>query len=117
MAQKLDGKWGETRALDYLRDKKYVLVDTRYRTRFGEIDIIVCDEKYIVFVEVKLRKDDSFALPRESVTPAKIKRIRTTALIWLSSHETELQPRFDVIEVYPPRGGESINIIHLEDAF
>ena len=117
MEKRLDGKWGEALALDFLRGKKYALADTGYRTRFGEIDIIVTDDQYVVFVEVKLRKDDSFALPRESVTPAKIKRIRTTAQIWLQSHETELQPRFDVIEVYPPEGGKAAKIVHLEDAF
>ena len=117
MGKRLDGKWGEALALDFLRRKKYVLVDTGYRTRFGEVDIIVSDDKYVVFVEVKLRKDNTFALPRESVTPAKVKRIRTTAEIWLQGNETELQPRFDVIEVYPPEGGKAAKIIHLEDAF
>ena len=52
----LVGAWGEEIAAEYLRKKRYKLLAAGYRCRFGEIDLIVSDRKYLVFVEVKLRK-------------------------------------------------------------
>jgi putative endonuclease len=112
------GDWGETLALTFLTQKGYRCVAKGYRSRYGEIDLIVRDGEYIAFVEVKLRKDDVFAQAREFVSRTKQRKIKATAMLWLSSHETRLQPRFDVVEVYArPGGAESPRIIHLEDAF
>ena len=61
------GAWGESLAWEFLRKKKYKLVAVNYRTRYGEIDLIVADRKYLVFVEVKLRKSDKFASAFEHV--------------------------------------------------
>ena len=111
------GKWGETLALEYLNNKHYVTVATGWRTRFGEIDIIVKNREYIVFVEVKLRKNANFANAREYVGYTKQRKIRTTAQLWLSSHHTRLQPRFDVIEIYAPDDSAPREINHIENAF
>ena len=113
------GPWGEALAADYLRRKRYQIVACNYKTRFGEIDLIAQNRKEIVFVEVKLRKDDHFVQAREYVGHQKQNRIRTTAEIWLQSNPTELQPRFDVIEIYAPEGMQTFwpKIVHLEDAF
>lgn len=115
----LTGAWGENLAAEYLRKKHYTVIAAGYRSRFGEIDLIVSNRKYLAFVEVKLRKDDKFAMAREFVNFAKQSRIRTTAEIYLAENPTELQPRFDVIEIYAPQGMETRNpaINHLEDAF
>lgn len=113
------GAWGESLAAEYLRKKHYKLVAMNYRCKFGEIDLIVRDRNYLVFVEVKLRKSDKFAKAAEFVDFHKQNRLRTTAEIYLSQNPTELQPRFDVIEIYAPLGIETISpeISHLEDAF
>jgi len=113
------GAWGETIAAQYLQKKKYTVLACGYRCRFGEIDLIVSDRKYLVFVEVKLRKNDNFADAREFVDYRKQNRIRTTAELYLSQNPTELQPRFDVIEIYAPQGVETKKprIFHLESAF
>lgn len=113
------GSWGESLAADFLRRKHYKLIATNYRCKFGEIDLIVCDRKYLVFVEVKLRKSANFASAYEHVDYYKQNRIRTTAEMYLSEHPTDLQPRFDVIEVYAPEGMSTVNpkIHHMEDAF
>ena len=115
----LSGAWGEAIAAQYLQKKRYKMVATNYRSRFGEIDLIVCDRKFLVFVEVKLRKSDRFAEAREFVDYHKQNRLRTTAEIYLSEYPTRLQPRFDVVEIYAPEGTETIKpeIYHLEDAF
>ena len=104
----LAGAWGERIAAEYLRKKRYKLLASGYRCRFGEIDLIVCDRKFLVFVEVKLRKSAQFAKALEYVDRRKQDRIRTTAEIYLSQNPTELQPRFDVIEIYAPEGMETV---------
>ncbi len=113
------GAWGEALAAEYLRKKRYRLVATGYRCRYGEIDLIVQDRRYLVFVEVKLRRSDRFAEAREFVDIHKQERLRSTASLYLDEFPTELQPRFDVIEVYAPDGTATKRptIIHLEDAF
>ena len=115
----LVGAWGETLAAEYLRKKKYKLLAAGYRTRFGEIDLIVADRKNLLFVEVKLRKSAEFAEAREFVDAHKQARLRSTAQMYLSRYPTKLQPRFDVIEIYAPQGIETKDpkIIHLEGAF
>ncbi len=119
MDAKLRGSWGEALAMAYLRRKKYMPVGMGYRTRYGEIDLIVKDRTYIAFVEVKVRKDSRFAQAREFVGRQKQERLRKTAELWLAEHETFLQPRFDVIEIYAPNGEDtkSPKIIHIENAF
>lgn len=116
---RLTGHWGEALAAAYLEKKKYQLVACNYSCRFGEIDLIVQNKRYLVFVEVKLRKSDRFAKAAEFVDLHKQSRIRTTAELWLSQHETTLQPRFDVVEIYAPEGMDTKHpkINHLEDAF
>lgn len=121
MEKKLTGRFGESVAADYLKKKKYKITGLNYSCRLGEIDVIAENRQYIVFVEVKLRKDNTFAEAREFVTAAKQQRIKKTALLWLSQNETEKQPRFDVVEVYAPQGEHTapkdIRINHIENAF
>ena len=115
----LVGAWGEALAADFLQKKHYQILAAGYRCRFGEIDLIAANKKYLVFVEVKLRKNDRFADAAEFVDYYKQNRLRTTAEIYLSQNPTELQPRFDVIEIYAPEGMNTTKpkIRHLEDAF
>ena len=115
----LAGAWGESIAAEYLRKKKYVLDAMNYRSRFGEIDLIVHDREYLIFVEVKMRKSGKFAAASDFVDSRKQSRLRLTASLYLSENPTDLQPRFDVIEIYAPEGIDTKNphINHLEDAF
>ena len=116
---KLTGVWGEALAAEFLRKKHYKLVAAGFRSRFGEIDLIVQDRKYLVFVEVKLRKTGNFAAAREYVDRNKQDKLRATAAVYLSYNPTKLQPRFDVIEIYAPDGAATTDpvIEHMEDAF
>lgn len=113
------GSWGESLAAEYLRKKHYKVVATNYRCRYGEIDLIVSNRNYLVFVEVKLRKNAKFANAFEFVDSYKQERLRTTAEIYLSQNPTNLQPRFDVISIYAPDGTQTKQpeIQHMEDAF
>lgn len=113
----MKGAWGERQAQAYLKRKGYRIVETNFRTRLGEIDIIASDGPYIVFAEVKTRRNSRFALPREHVTAAKQQRICQTAELWLQQNPGVGQPRFDVIEVYGEEGAAPRDICHLIDAF
>lgn len=113
------GAWGEMVAAKFLIKKKYKILATGFRSRYGEIDIIASDRKNLAFVEVKLRKSARFAQAMEHVDYFKQNRLRTTAEIYLSQNPSELQPRFDVIEIYAPDGAATMKpvIYHLENAF
>ena len=116
---KLTGAWGEAIAAEYLRKKHYKIIANGYHSRFGEIDLIAQNRKFLVFVEVKLRKSAKFAEAREYVDTRKQDKLRITASLYLSQNPTNLQPRFDVIEIYAPEGTATLTpkIYHMEDAF
>ena len=112
------GEFGEERAVRFLRRKGYRIVERNYRCRQGEIDIIARKRDILAFVEVKLRRDDRFAEAREFVTTAKQRRILAAASLYLAQCGEDVQPRFDVIEIYAPNGERGpIMINHLENAF
>ena len=114
----VSGKFGEDKAAEYLKDKGYRIIRRNFSCRTGEIDIIAEDDMYLVFAEVKLRKNDRYGEAREFVNTSKQQKIIRTASLFLSRFETEKQPRFDVIEVYAPKGILSeVKINHLENAF
>lgn len=112
----IKGKRWEIEAFNFLRKKKYRIVDANYTTRFGEIDLIVSNRKYLCFVEVKQRNESAAALPREFVDYSKQRKMCAAAGSYLSQNPTKLQPRFDVIEIYT-KDNEIISIKHLENAF
>lgn len=116
---RLLGQWGEARVAEDLRRKGWTILASNYRCRFGEIDLIAENKRYLVFVEVKMRKSDRFAPARAFVTGEKQRKLRTTAEFFLSEHETKLQPRFDVAEVYAPQGVRTASpvISYIENAF
>lgn len=117
--RRLLGRWGETQVADWLRARDWRVVAAGWRCRFGEIDLIAVNNKYIVFTEVKLRKNATFAPARAFVDRGKQERVRTAAQLYLQEHPTELQPRFDVAEVYAPEGTATRKpeINYIEDAF
>lgn len=110
------GKIWEIEAANFLRKKKYNLIEANYTTRFGEIDLIVANKKYLCFVEVKQRSINSIAQAKEFVTYSKQQKIIASAQLYLANNNTALQPRFDVIEIYTDND-KVISIKHLENAF
>ena len=104
------------KSANYLRDKGYTLVDHNFHSRFGEIDLVCEYKEFIVFVEVKARNENTIALPREFVDEQKQAKIIATAGLYIQKCNVELQPRFDVIEVFLQKDGTK-SIKHLENAF
>ncbi len=113
------GQWGEAVVVEDLERKGWTVTARNFRCRMGEVDIIAKNERYLIFVEVKLRKNGRFGAACEAVTPAKQRKLRISAQLYLMSHPTALQPRFDVAEVYAPQGmcTEKPDIYYIENAF
>ena len=103
------GKSGEDLACHELGRRGYSILARRYRTRFGEIDIVAQSNKTIVFVEVKTRAGDEFGGGAVAVTPWKQRRIAQMAVDYLSRHELHDQPcRFDVVTIDMKENGPEI---------
>ena len=101
---RLLGRWGEALAADWLRKRGCVVLEANWRCRFGELDLIAQDGGCLCFVEVKLRKSDSYGRAGEFVDRRKQEKLRITAELYLSQSPSSLQPRFDVVEVEAPQG-------------
>ena len=113
------GNSGESAAAKYLSRSGYSIIERNYFCRFGEIDIIAEDGKYICFIEVKSRRPGSLVTGAEAVDLHKRRKIIMTAKNYLMQNSTELQPRFDVIEVGLRSDGRPIkgSINHIINAF
>ena len=121
MSSRETGVLGESLALRYLLDEGYELVERNYRTRHGEIDLILrSSADTLVFVEVKTRRGTAFGDPLEAVTPSKQARVRLMAEAYLAGKGTVFadgfeEMRFDAVGILIV-GGEN-EIKHVEDAF
>ena len=116
LSNRRTGAWGEELALRYLTQRGYKLVERNYRTRYGELDLILRHDDTLVFVEVKLRRGVGFGDPLEAVTPRKQAAVRTLAQRYLSERKPDFDAiRFDVVGILV--GDGTRRIVHVEDAF
>lgn len=113
------GAWGEEKAVRFLKRRGYKIIDRNFRCRFGEIDIIAEKDDYLIFVEVRLRKDTRYGAPEETVDWRKQQKLRMTADYYLMTHETELDVRFDVLALYAHHGENTwpLPLKHIKNAF
>lgn len=116
-SQQKSGDFGESQAASHLVLHGFTCLEFNYHSRYGEIDIIAQNDRYLIFVEVKTRKPGAFVSAREAVNAAKQRKLIVTAEAYLVAHPTALQPRFDVICVELASSGACVNIDWLENAF
>jgi putative endonuclease len=117
---KITGQCGEDFAVTFLKNNGYKILKRNYRNKIGEIDIIAKTNDELVFVEVKTRGSDMFGTPAEAVTYHKKKKIVNTAKYYLLKNPTDMNIRFDIIEVYGIFDGALFkcdNINHLQYVF
>ena len=94
------GKTGEDIAARELERRGYAILARRYRTRYGEIDIVARDGETTVFVEVKARISDEFGSAAEAVTRPKQRRLACMASDYLARNQLSNAPsRFDVVAI------------------
>ncbi|MDE0116318.1 MAG: YraN family protein [bacterium] len=107
------GRWGEDRVVRWYRRHGFEVLDRNWRSRHGELDVIVRRGSVVAVCEVKTRSSNAFGAPAEAVGWQKQRRIRRLAAQWLSEqeHRGVVQLRFDVAEVM----GRELRVI--ESAF
>ena len=107
------GKLGEDAACRELSRRGYAVLARRFRTRYGEIDIVASDGPTLVFVEVKTRSSARFGAPAEAVTARKQAKISLMASEYLlRRHLGQVACRFDVVAVLmPPEGRPVVEVI------
>ena len=110
------GIMAESRAVDFLENKGFDIIETRYKTKFGEVDIIAQKDDILCFIEVKYRPDIYSAL--EAVSKSSQKRIENSALFFLSENDKyqEYALRFDVIALFDGKN-DDYEITHLDNAW
>lgn len=123
------GRLGENLAAEYLQQQGYCILARNVRTAYGEIDLVAQQEisglqagphasgQVLVFVEVKTRRSQSFGLPEESVTSAKIAHMQAAAQAYLQANpELDGDWRLDVIAVRLDRQQDKLlEIVHFEN--
>jgi putative endonuclease len=109
------GKQGETEAATYLEKKGYTILDTNWRNKNLEVDIIALDKKTLVITEVKSRSGKIVGEVEEWVNKQKQKNLIKAANIYLEEKQLDYEIRFDIITVIFSATGAVVN--HIEDAF
>ena len=114
------GSEGEKRVAEFLRRRGFSIIKRNYLCRYGEIDIIAENQEFLLFVEVKTRKEQSLVSGAQAVDAFKQKRILLTANDYIAKTESEKQPRLDIAEVtvYNKEDGNlGYRLNYIENAF
>lgn len=115
------GLVGEDMAAKYLEGLGFTVIERRYHTGHLETDIIAVNGEYILFTEVKTRRDfpdgaHPYGTPASAVNARKASNLIAAAEEYLRTHKSEtaeLQPRIDVIEVYLDPREDAARLLHL----
>lgn len=110
------GKKGEEIALSFLHEKGYNILETNWRHKKLEVDLIAKDGPTLVFVEVKTRSTNFFGLPEEFVDDNKEKHLARAAAAYMKKISHQWAIRFDVISIILKNDQET-EVKHIEDAF
>lgn len=117
MKRRDTGILGEKLARDFLIKKGYSILETNFRCPRGEVDIVARDKDCLVFVEVRTKRSRDFGTPEESITPAKMEKLRTTAAHYCQMHGDSLsQWRIDVVAIEVDDRNKPLRIAHIENA-
>ncbi|MGV6860736.1 MAG: YraN family protein [Putridiphycobacter sp.] len=106
---------GERVAKAMLEQKGYHILETNYRFKHLEVDIIAEYNNELIFVEVKTRQSDYLAGPEETVSRAKQKSIVKVAHAYITENDLDSEVRFDIVSVI--LNEKETKVEHLEDAF
>lgn len=113
------GLFYEKQAQDWLKKKGLIPVRKNFSCRYGEIDLIMLDDRTLCFIEVKFRKNNAFGGTAYSIPPAKQKKIIQSALIFISQHKKFQQHalRFDAFFIQTVKNKSQYQIEWLQNAF
>jgi len=106
------GKRGETLAISFLKKNGYRIIESNFRCRYGEIDIIAQDGKTVAFIEVKTKTSNRFGSPTQAVDSRKQRQVSKTALAYISQKRlTNYSARFDVVGINIKGSNSEIELI------
>ena len=106
------GKLGEELACEELQRRGYAIVDRRFRTRCGELDIVARDGHVLVFVEVKARSGGGFGSPFDAVTWQKRRRLSAMAESYLCHKRLSgVACRFDVVSILQTGSVHTVELV------
>ena len=109
---------GEEYTCQYLLSLGYQIICRNFNCKYGELDIVAVNDKYIAFVEVKTRHQNPIVRPCLAVTKQKQIKIMRTAYLYLKESNYKLQPRFDISEVYLKANTNKLySINYIKNAF
>ena len=111
------GKLGEQKAVDYLINEGYKIVERNWHFHQKEVDIIAYDGEVLVIIEVRTRTSADFMHPRESIMPMKVRFLVLAADHYVRYKKIDNRIRFDIITCLPCREGDEWQIEHIEHAF
>jgi putative endonuclease len=112
------GERGERAAERFLKRLGYKIVARHDRGRLGELDLVAVDDRTVVFVEVKTRRDDMVGSPAEAVDERKQAKLSRLALAYLKRHGLlDYSARFDVVAITWPEVTQPPKIVHYINAF
>jgi len=103
LTSKAIGNQAEAQAKDFLIKQGLDIIKTNFFCKGGEIDIIARDNDYLVFIEVKYRKQNQYGNPLEMVTAIKQKKLIHAAQHYLLKLNNTPNCRFDVISIEPDK--------------
>jgi putative endonuclease len=109
------GRWGEDRAKEHLLQSGYEILESNYRFKKAEIDLIARKGNVIIAVEVKTRSGIIVGTPFHAITREKQRNLLLGINHYVQKFKAPIEVRMDAISVI--KQGERINIVHLEDAF
>jgi putative endonuclease len=111
------GNLGEKLAASFLKKQGYSILQTNYRCPEGEVDIVVRSDDFLVFVEVRTKRSSEFGSPEESITPAKMDKLRRVAAHYRQTHNDIPESwRIDFVAVELDRQNRPRRMEHIENA-
>ena len=110
------GKRGEEIATEFIRNKGYIILETNWKHRKAEIDIIAKVDEVLIFIEVKSRSSTYFGRPETFVDSKKQQLIADAASVYMEEVGHEWEVRFDIISIlFHNEVYQSVD--HIKDAF
>lgn len=112
--QQEKGNRGEDEALQYLREHGFRILNTNWRFKKEEVDIIAENDQWLVIVEVKTRSGNDYGEPQEFVSKKKQRLLIKAANAYVEKYDIQKEVRFDIIAItlYP-----QYKIVHIDEAF
>jgi len=117
MKRRDTGIRGEQLACEFLGNNGYQIIERNFRCPGGEVDIIARYQDTLIFVEVRTKRSLRFGTPEESITPAKMEKLRNVAAYYWQSHDNLPDSwRIDVIAIEMNGDGHPNRIELIENA-